>query len=86
MKAFIYQIKNNVNGKIYIGQTKDFNRRARNHMSDLKKGTHHNAYLQASFNKYKQENFSITVIEETTSDLVDIKEQQYITSIPAEVS
>ena len=32
----IYQIKNKINGKLYIGQTSDFEKRLRQHQNSIK--------------------------------------------------
>lgn len=46
----IYKITNSVNGKVYIGQTKNFSHRKACHVYDLKNNRHSNPYLQADFN------------------------------------
>ena len=62
LKGGIYKITNTVNGKIYIGSAVDLSRRKRDHFWSLRKGTHCNAYLQKSFNKYGENNFSFEVL------------------------
>lgn len=57
LKSGIYQIKNLVNGKIYIGSSKNFYTRFAKHKSKLRKGTHENSILQRSWNKYNESNF-----------------------------
>ena len=47
----IYQIKNTINGKIYIGSSKNIHIRWNKHKNDLTKGFHHNIHLQRSFHK-----------------------------------
>lgn len=66
--ACIYQIKNLVNNKIYIGSTQKENSYARKseHFSRLKSNTHNNKHLQSSFNKYGEENFLYEILEELT--------------------
>jgi len=46
----IYSIKNIDNNKIYIGSTKNFHKRAKDHKNDLKGSRHGNIHLQRSFN------------------------------------
>ena len=59
----IYQIKNIINGKLYIGQTKDrFIERYWNHTWKLRNGTHENKHLQKSFIKYGEDNFEFSVL------------------------
>lgn len=63
--AFIYQIKNLINGKIYIGSTQSsFTKRKSEHIATLKGGYHTNKHLQSSWNKYGKDNFSFEIIEE----------------------
>lgn len=49
---------------MYIGQTKDPNRRRREHFGNLKRNKHENPYLQSAWNKYGESNFSFEVIDE----------------------
>lgn len=52
MKSGIYQIKNTLNNKVYVGSAKDFEKRWKRHFKDLEKGCHSSIKLQMSFNKY----------------------------------
>lgn len=62
----IYQIRNLVNGKVYIGSTdRTFERRRIEHVTELRGGYHDNKYLQKSWNKYGEENFIFSVIDYT---------------------
>ena len=64
-KSGIYQIRNKVNGKLYIGSTCNFKKRKSEHFNVgkcLKKGNHHNRYLQRSFNKYGENSFVFEII------------------------
>lgn len=58
MVGYIYKIHNNITNQNYIGQTIDINRRKRKHFNTLKNNTHDNPKLQASWNKYGEDNFS----------------------------
>lgn len=60
MKCYIYKIINNVTGEKYVGQTTNFSRRISDHKQTLRAGTHKNPKLQASWNKYGEESFTIT--------------------------
>lgn len=64
---YIYQIKNKINSKSYIGSTKSFKKRVRRHLRDLRKGKHHSIYLQRAYNKYGEENFIFSILEECES-------------------
>ena len=74
----IYKIVNNVNKKIYIGQSININRRFREHKSKLRYDKHINRYLQNSWNKYNEENFEFDIVEECTEDLLDDREKYWI--------
>lgn len=62
-KSGIYQIRNLLNNKIYIGSTKDLERRCRFHFNALNRGKHENKYLQRAYNKQGKDNFIFEVIE-----------------------
>ena len=59
MVGYIYRITNKVTGQHYIGQTVDINRRKRTHFNSLKRQDHDNPKLQASWNKYGEENLKV---------------------------
>ena len=62
--ASIYMIKNLENGKVYIGQTTQENRRESQHFNLLRRGAHYNTELQEDFNKYGEDNLYFEFIEE----------------------
>lgn len=79
-KRGVYQIKNLVTNKIYIGSTiTSFIYRWRQHHSKLKMRKHENAHLQSSYIKYGDSNFEYTILYVGTS-LEDIRtrEQEFI--------
>jgi len=79
MSMGIYKIENMVNGKVYIGSSKDIKQRFRQHLSDLKNNRHHSIHLQRAWNKYGESNFKFSIIEELDyiNDLF-ITERHYI--------
>lgn len=52
MNCGVYQIKNTVNGKRYIGSSNQVKRRFYLHKWDLRRGKHHSITLQRSWDKY----------------------------------
>lgn len=80
MVGYIYKIENLVTKQCYIGQTIDIYRRKRKHFNSLKNNTHDNPKLQASWNKYKEKNFSFEYWEFEINSLeeLDKLECEYI--------
>lgn len=66
----IYKIENKVNGKVYIGQSINIEERWRTHRNMLRRDDHYNKHFQNSWNKYGEENFDFSVIENVS----DIKQ------------
>lgn len=62
--AVIYRITNMANGKFYIGSAESFARREWQHKYYLKRNTHKNPHLQASWNKHGEEMFVFEVVEQ----------------------
>lgn len=80
----VYQIRNKVNGWVYIGSTVNFFTRIRQHLESLKSGKHYNYKLQAAYKQFGATAFSIEVIYQgndktTRSELYDI-EQKFLDS------
>lgn len=76
-KSGIYQIRNLVNNKIYIGSADNLYRRKNHqHLYALRKNIHINNKLQNAFNKYGEQNFIFEVIEfvEDKNKLLDIEQ------------
>lgn len=74
----VYCIENRVDNKKYIGQTTNFYNRKHDHLSSLRHNRHRNTYLQHSWNKYGEENFSIYILQECTKEELDSLEKNYI--------
>lgn len=71
MKAYIYFIINQLNGKRYVGQTIRYTERKSDHLRLLRQGTHKNLKLQYAWNKYGEENF---IWQKITFDDIDQQE------------
>lgn len=66
--AYIYQITNQINGKIYIGKTEfSIEKRFKEHCDDAYRESKEKRPLYAAMRKYGIENFQIELLEETDS-------------------
>ena len=64
--AYIYQITNDINGKIYIGKTEfSIEKRFKEHCNDAFRERNEKRPLYAAMRKYGIEHFHIELIEET---------------------
>lgn len=86
-KYRIYKVTNNINGKIYVGQTKrEIFKRFSDHVSHAMKSTRPNdlnCSLYKAIREYKPENFSISLLEEIegTRYYADQKEIEWIAKL-----
>ena len=71
---FIYLAKNLINGKCYVGQTKDFQNRVKGHLNEADAGKGY--AFHAAIRKHGKENFVFEVIEECDDD--DVNERECI--------
>lgn len=78
----VYQIKNMINHKIYVGSAKDFSKRVIQHTRLLRKNKHHSSRLQYSWNKYGEDKFIFGLLE-VVEDLTQLitREQHYIDTL-----
>lgn len=78
----IYKIKNIFTGNFYIGSTaQSFRKRFERHLATLRKGTHHNQYLQRSFQKYGEESFVLYPIEFVPPEECVSREQDWMDAL-----
>ena len=80
-KAGIYQLRNLVNGKVYIGSSIDLKRRKVDHFKMLRGNKHYNPKLQNAYNKYGEENIVFEIIEYVSSENLLKREQYYIDTL-----
>ena len=78
MTCGIYMIQNTTNGKIYIGQAIDIEKRWKRHVWELDNNKHINKHLQRAWNKDKKENFKFDIICECEENQLNTLEQYYI--------
>lgn len=74
----IYCIENLVNGKKYIGQSVNIERRKNRHFRELNSSKSPNKILQRAWNKYGEENFNFYVIEICEKENINDREIFYI--------
>jgi group I intron endonuclease len=74
----IYKITNLINGKVYFGQTVNYEKRMRSHISHLSKGNHHNCHIQNAFNLYGKDSFKMELVCGCEISELDKLERQYI--------
>jgi group I intron endonuclease len=78
MISGIYCIENKINGKRYIGESTDIEKRWKEHISKLNSGKHRNPYLQYSWNKYGGDSFRFFIIEECKEENLNSNEKLFI--------
>lgn len=76
----IYKIENTVNGKVYIGQSKNIEERWKSHIraSKSKASVGYNYYIHKAFRKYGIENFIFSVVEECEPSELNEREVYWI--------
>lgn len=78
MKTGIYLIKNLLNGKCYVGQSKDIEKRWIEHKNESKWG---GTYLHEEMRKYGVSNFELNVLEECGLDELNDCEIYWISKL-----
>lgn len=75
----IYLITNDINSKVYIGQTiQSLNKRFNGHCCYSKSDKSINMYIKRAIHKYGRDHFSISLIEECPIDKMNEREQYWI--------
>ena len=78
MKSGIYCLKSKINGKMYIGLSKDVYYRRRKHFECLAGQRHHNTKMQRHFNKYGSDDLVFEIIELCNKDVLEEREMYWI--------
>lgn len=60
----VFQVKNEINGKVLIEGSTDIQARWNRHLAELRFGSHRNAQLQKDWNEASEENFTFSVLSE----------------------
>jgi group I intron endonuclease len=81
----IYGIKNKKTNKIYVGQSKNIQKRWKTHMTELKNEKHRNKHLLNSFKIHGEDCFEFLVLEECEELELDAKEEEWINKFPKEL-
>ena len=76
----IYKITNLINGKVYIGQSIDIQKRWKYHLSDAfyKNAPDYNCIFHQAIRKYGKESFKFEVLEECSPEDLNSREKFYI--------
>lgn len=74
----VYQIRNLVNNKVYIGSSNNLRNREASHFKRLRLGKHENPHLQHAYNKYGKDKFVFEILEVCTLEEQYIIEQKWI--------
>lgn len=84
MDSGIYQIRNRVNGKQYIGSAVNLKDRWAVHLSELRHNAHHNSHLQRAFKKYGVESFVFSILQCVEPESLIVREQYFLDTLQPE--
>lgn len=77
MTCGIYEIRNVIDGKCYIGSAANIEQRWRAHLSYLSNAKHHSIILQRAWDKHGSCNFEFNIIEQVEDRTKLIEREQY---------
>ena len=77
MSSGIYQIRNTLDGKYYIGSAVNLRQRWLRHLGSLRHGEHFNPHLQNAFDKSGEGAFIFDVLEYVEDSEMLLKHEQY---------
>lgn len=79
----VYQIRNVVTNKVYVGSSINAEGRGKQHFGLLRKGNHHSRRLQEAWNKYGEINFVFEILQICSDEDLRRLEQRYIDKLKA---
>lgn len=74
----VYEIRNLINGRVYIGSTINPNQRRNRHFKDLRRGIHGSRFMQRDFIKCGEMAFSFKVLEIVSVESLLQREQHWL--------
>lgn len=74
----IYKITCTINGRIYIGSSKNILNRWWSHKTELNNKSHRNIHLQRAWNKHGEQSFIIEVVELVMTSILLEREQYWL--------
>lgn len=77
----IYGIRNCVNGKWYVGQSKNIERRVRTHFKRASSGV--DTHLYRAIRKFGESNFEYFILEGAPQSKLDVRERFYVKKLDA---
>lgn len=77
IQSGIYEVRNTVNGKAYVGSATTFRKRFSLHRRLLDRGEHHATPLQRAWRKYGPDAFVFEVLERVSDLSILIEREQY---------
>lgn len=77
----VYKLINKLNGKFYLGSTKNYNIRRADHIRELNENKHHCIRLQHAWNKYGKNSFKFKIVEKCNIKNLLKREQHYLDTL-----
>lgn len=74
----IYEIRNTLNDKVYVGSSSNVKARWRGHLSGLRAGKHPNAHLQRAWVQQGESVFVFSVLEEVEAVAVELARREQV--------
>lgn len=77
----IYEIRNRVTGKAYVGRAQNFAARFNRHRYELRHGRHHCLHLQRAWNKHGEAAFEFVIVQECAPEVAISLERRRLKSL-----